>query len=79
MSGKTPDLPALGGVEIGRVIVKAISSSSERFQTADEFMDALNWQSKTHLLRYSMKKLILVYLLAQNRLMSQVQKNMVLH
>lgn len=41
MSGKTPDLPALGGEEIGRVIVKAISSSSERFQTADEFMDAL--------------------------------------
>ena len=41
MSGKTHDLPALGGEEIGRVIVKAISSSSERFQTADEFMDAL--------------------------------------
>lgn len=41
MSGKTPDLPALGGEEIGRVIVKAISSSSERFQTADEFMGAL--------------------------------------
>lgn len=41
MSGKTPDLPALGGEGIGRVIVKAISSSSERFQTADEFMDAL--------------------------------------
>ena len=38
MSGKTPDL---GGEEIGRVIVKAISSSSERFQTADEFMGAL--------------------------------------
>lgn len=41
MSGKTPDLPAFGGEEIGRVIVKAISSSSERFQTADEFIDAL--------------------------------------
>lgn len=41
MSGKTPDLPSLGGETIGRVIVKAISSSSERFQTADEFIDAL--------------------------------------
>jgi len=41
MSGKTPDLPSLGGEAIGRVIVKAISSSSERFQTADEFIDAL--------------------------------------
>ena len=41
MSGKTPDPPALGGAEIGRVIVKAISSSSERFQSADKFMDAL--------------------------------------
>lgn len=41
MSGKTPDLPALGGEEIGRVIVKAISNSSERYQTADEFIDAL--------------------------------------
>lgn len=41
MSGKTPELPALGGEEIGRVIVKAISNSSERFQTADEFINAL--------------------------------------
>lgn len=41
MSGKTPDLPALGGEEIGRVIVKAISGSSERFQTVDEFKNAL--------------------------------------
>ena len=41
MSGKIPALPALGGEEIGRVIVKAISSSFERFQTADEFMNAL--------------------------------------
>lgn len=41
MSGKTPDLPALGGEEIGHVIVKAISSSSERFQTADEFINSL--------------------------------------
>lgn len=41
MSGKTPDLPALGGEEIGHVIVKAISSSSERFRTADEFINSL--------------------------------------
>lgn len=41
MSGKTPDLPALGGEKIGRVIVKAISNSSERFYTADEFINAL--------------------------------------
>ncbi|MGN0422613.1 MAG: serine/threonine protein kinase, partial [Lachnospiraceae bacterium] len=41
MSGKTPDLPALGGEEIGRVIVKAISNSAERFQSADEFINDL--------------------------------------
>lgn len=41
MSGKTPDLPALGGEEIGRVIVKGISNSSERFQTATDFINAL--------------------------------------
>ncbi len=41
MSGKTPALPSLGGEAIGRVIVKAISNSSERFQTADEFINAL--------------------------------------
>ncbi len=41
MRGKTPDLPAFGGEEIGCVIVKAISNSSERFQTADEFISAL--------------------------------------
>ena len=41
MGGKIPELPSLGGEAIGRVIVKAISSSSGRFQTADEFIDAL--------------------------------------
>jgi len=41
MRGKTPGLPAFGGEEIGCVIVKAISNSSERFQTADEFINAL--------------------------------------
>lgn len=41
MSGKTPELPALGGDAIGRVIVKSISNSTERFKTADEFINAL--------------------------------------
>lgn len=41
MSGKTPPLPSLGGEEIGRVIVKAISGNTERFQTASEFIEAL--------------------------------------
>jgi len=41
MSGKTPELPLLGGEAIGHIIVKAISNSSERFQTADEFINAL--------------------------------------
>ena len=41
MSGKTPTLPSLGGEEIGRVVVKAISNSAERFQTAGEFIEAL--------------------------------------
>ena len=42
MSGELPDPPALGGEAIGRVIVKALSNSAERFQTADEFITALN-------------------------------------
>lgn len=41
MSGKTPDPPMLGGDAIGQVIVKAISNSKERFQTADKFISAL--------------------------------------
>ncbi len=41
MSGKTPELPSLGGDAIGHVIVKAISNSSERYQTANEFINAL--------------------------------------
>ena len=41
MSGKTPELPDLGGDAIGRVIVKSISNSTERFQSADEFINAL--------------------------------------
>lgn len=42
MSGKIPDLPTLGGKEIGNVIVRTISNSTERFQTADEFIKSLN-------------------------------------
>ena len=41
MRGEIPDLPSLGGEEIGRVVVKAISGSQERYQTADEFIEAL--------------------------------------
>lgn len=41
MSGKTPALPALGGEAVGRVIVKSISNSNERFQTANVFISAL--------------------------------------
>lgn len=40
MSGKVPDPPALGGEEIGRVIIKAVSRSTDRFHTADEFITA---------------------------------------
>lgn len=43
MSGKTPELPFLGGNQIGQVIVKAIANSSERFQTAEEFRNALEY------------------------------------
>lgn len=41
MKGKTPEYPALGGDAIGSVIVKAISNNADRFQTADEFINAL--------------------------------------
>ncbi len=41
MKGKIPDLPSLGGENIGRVVVKAISGKDERFKTVDEFFDAL--------------------------------------
>lgn len=43
MSGKTPSMPSLGGEYIGRVIVQAIAKSDERFQSADEFLSALEW------------------------------------
>lgn len=41
MSGEKPELPSLGGKDIGDVIVKAISSRDERFQSAEEFIEAL--------------------------------------
>ena len=46
MSGKIPTQPLLGGELIGRVIVKSLLNSSERYQTAEEFKrdleDAVN-------------------------------------
>lgn len=42
MSGQIPAPPSLGGEQIGSVIVKAISGTAERFQTADAFIEALN-------------------------------------
>lgn len=41
MSGQIPDLPSLGGKALGQVIVKALSDSETRFQTAEEFLFAL--------------------------------------
>lgn len=41
MNGTTPEPPSLGGDEIGRVIVKSVSGSSERFQNAGDFIHAL--------------------------------------
>lgn len=41
MNGEIPDLPLLGGEFIGDVIVKSLKSMEERFQTVDEFFDAL--------------------------------------
>ena len=46
MSGAIPDLPALGGMQIGQVVVKAISGRTERYQTADEFISALKLAEK---------------------------------
>lgn len=43
MSGKTPSMPSLGGKYIGRVVVQSIAKSCERFQSADEFLSALEW------------------------------------
>lgn len=41
MKGEIPPPPALGGDAIGAVILKALSNSSQRFQDADSFIDAL--------------------------------------
>ena len=37
MKGHTPDMPAIGGEHIGKVIVKAISSKEQRYVSANEF------------------------------------------
>lgn len=48
MNGEIPDLPLLGGEFIGKVVVKSLQSSSDRFQTAEEFLNALkNAKEKT--------------------------------
>lgn len=41
MMGKIPDYPVIGGDLIGKVIVKSITDSSNRYQTADEFINDL--------------------------------------
>ncbi|MCI8308413.1 MAG: serine/threonine-protein kinase [Lachnospiraceae bacterium] len=41
MSGKKSDFPSLGGEKVGEVIIQAISNKSERFQSAEEFLSAL--------------------------------------
>lgn len=43
MRGRSPDLPSLGGNTIGSVIVKAISSTDERYKTAEEFFYDLKY------------------------------------
>lgn len=43
MKGKTPKPPVLGGNAIGNVITKAIAGSTERYQTAEEFIDDLEY------------------------------------
>ena len=46
MSGEEPNLPSLGGENIGLVITKAISSRDNRFQTASDFLYALENAAK---------------------------------
>lgn len=41
MSGLVPDPPTLGGEALGKVMVKALSNSETRFQTAEAFLSAL--------------------------------------
>ncbi len=41
MRGEIPELPDLGGESLGRTILKAIAEENVRYQTADEFIDAL--------------------------------------
>lgn len=41
MSGIVPEMPLLGGEKVGAVVVKAIANSEERYQTAEDFLNAL--------------------------------------
>lgn len=41
MMGQAPYAPLLGGGPIGTVILRSVSDSTHRFQTADEFLNAL--------------------------------------
>lgn len=41
MTGQVPNAPLLGGGPIGAVILQAVSDSAQRFQTANEFLNAL--------------------------------------
>lgn len=42
ISGEIPETPCFGGTAIGEVVVKSISGKDDRFQTADDFINALN-------------------------------------
>lgn len=41
MTGIVPEMPLLGGEKVGAVVVKAIANSEERYQTAEDFLNAL--------------------------------------
>lgn len=41
MTGAVPEMPLLGGEKVGAVVVKAIANSDERYQTAEDFLNAL--------------------------------------
>ncbi len=47
MNGETPNLPSLGGKDIGDVIVMAISNKDRRFQSAEDFIHALEQAGKS--------------------------------
>lgn len=47
MTGKTPELPNMAKNELGEVILKAIKPRNERYNTAKEFLEALENAEKT--------------------------------